>query len=205
MQVRPLAKHEERAAAEAMAAGFIDDPGWRAIGPRSRKRRHNMLRRYEQGLMAVARRWGGPTLGAFDGDRVLGALIGFAEGRWPPPPQAMLFEGRGILPAGPGTLIRALRGQAALEAGHPDEPHMYVSMLAVDPASQRKGAGRAMLGQVIAAAEAREVPVYLDTANPDNLPYYRSFGFELTGQAPLPRGATIWYLLREADGALAST
>jgi hypothetical protein len=53
---------------------------------------------------------------------------------------------------------------------------------------------------VLAEADEREVPVYLDTAKPDNLPYYRSFGFELTGEGDLPRGATIWYLLRPVGG-----
>ena len=71
-----------------------------------------------------------------------------------------------------------------------------MSVLAVDPRSQRKGAGRALLGHVLSEADEREVPVYLDTAKPENLPYYRSFGFELTGEGDLPRGATIWYLLR---------
>jgi ribosomal protein S18 acetylase RimI-like enzyme len=200
MEVRPLARELERPAAEVVAAAFLDDPGWTAVGPNSPARRLRMLRGYIRGLLAVARRWGGPVLGAFDGDRLVGALIAFAEGRYPPPPWAMLFEARGIVPAGPPTLIRALRGQVVLERGHPHEPHAFVSVLAVDPASQRKGAGRALLGQVLADADEREVPVYLDTAKPDNLPYYRSFGFELTGEGRLPREATIWYLLRAVGG-----
>jgi GNAT superfamily N-acetyltransferase len=203
-EVRPLEREEERPAAAVLADAFIDDPGWSAVGPNSRARRLKMLRRFFRAHMAVARRWGGPMYGAFDGGGPTGALIAFAEGRFPPPPQSMLLEGPGMLAAGPATTIRALRGQAALEAGHPEEPHAFVSMLGVDPTRQRAGAGRALLGRVIAEAEARAVPVYLDTANPDNLPYYRSFGFELQGEAPLPRGATIWYLLRPVDGALAS-
>jgi ribosomal protein S18 acetylase RimI-like enzyme len=155
-----------------------------------------MLRGYTRGLLAVARRWGGPVIGAFDGDRLVGTLIAFAEGRYPPPPWALVFEARGIVPAGPPTLVRALRGQAVLDAGHPEDPHVFVSVLAVDPESQRRGAGRAMLGQVLGDADARDVPVYLDTAKPDNLPYYHGFGFEQTGQGTLPRGAPIWYLLR---------
>jgi GNAT superfamily N-acetyltransferase len=155
-----------------------------------------MLERFFRAHLRVARRWGGPIYGAFDSAEPLGALIAFEEGRFPPPPQSMLMEAPGMLAAGPGTTIRALRGQATLEAGHPKEPHAFVSMLGVHPDNQRSGAGRALLGRVLAEADEREVPVYLDTANPDNLPYYRSFGFELTGQGDLPRGATIWYLLR---------
>jgi ribosomal protein S18 acetylase RimI-like enzyme len=195
-EVRPLEHELERPAAEVLAAAFIDDPGWSAVGPRSRSRRLKMLERFFRGHMGVARRWGGPIYGAFDNGGPVGALIAFEEERFPPPPQSMLMEAPGMLAAGPGTTIRALRGQATLAAGHPEEPHAFVSMLGVHPDSQRSGAGRALLGQVLAEADEREVPVYLDTANPDNLPYYRSFGFELTGQGDLPRGATIWYLLR---------
>jgi GNAT superfamily N-acetyltransferase len=205
VEVRPLARDEERAAADVLADAFMDDPGWSAVGPRKASRRRKMLQRFFRAHMGVARRWGGPTYGAFDGGAApVGALISFAEGRFPPPPQSMLLEAPGMVAAGPGTVIRALRGQAALEAGHPDEPHVFVSMLGVHPDRQRTGAGRALLGRVLADADAREVQVYLDTANPDNLPYYGSFGFERQGDAPLPRGATIWYLLRPVPGALAS-
>jgi GNAT superfamily N-acetyltransferase len=199
-EVRELPREQEGAAADLLAAAFMDDPGWCAVGPRNRGRRFKMLRRFFRAHARVARRWGGPIYGAYDGQGPVGALIAFGEGRFPPPPQSLLIEAPGMIAAGPGTTIRALRGQAALEAGHPKEPHAFVSMLGVHPASQRTGAGRALLGRVIEEAEEREVPVYLDTANPDNLPYYRSFGFELTGQGDLPRGATIWYLLRSVNG-----
>jgi ribosomal protein S18 acetylase RimI-like enzyme len=195
-EVRPLEPELERPAADALAAAFIDDPGWSAVGPGNRARRLKMLQRFFRAHLRVARRWGGPVYGAFEGAGPLGALIGFEEGLFPPPPQSMLIEAPGMLAAGPGTVVRALRGQAALHAGHPGEPHAFVSMLGVHPDNQRVGAGRALLGRMLAEADAREVPVYLDTANPDNLPYYSSFGFELTGEADLPRGATIWYLLR---------
>ena len=66
--------------------------------------------------------------------------------------------------------------------------------LAVDPARQRSGLGRALLTKV--ADENPEAPMYLDTANPDNVPYYASFGFEEIGRAPLPRGATMWFMTR---------
>ncbi len=44
--------------------------------------------------------------------------------------------------------------------------------------------------------EDAAAPVYLDTSNPANVPYYASFGFEETGRAPLPRGATLWFMRR---------
>jgi predicted GNAT superfamily acetyltransferase len=44
--------------------------------------------------------------------------------------------------------------------------------------------------------EEAEAPVYLDTANPANVPYYASNGFEEIGKADGPRGATMWFMRR---------
>ncbi|HET8821136.1 MAG TPA: hypothetical protein VFM57_06285 [Thermoleophilaceae bacterium] len=46
------------------------------------------------------------------------------------------------------------------------------------------------------ACEDATAPVYLDTANPANVPYYASNGFEEIGRAAGPRGATVWFMRR---------
>lgn len=66
-------------------------------------------------------------------------------------------------------------------------------LLAVDPASQRSGTGRALLKRVF---EASAAAVYLDTASPADVPYCASNGFEEIGEAPLPRGAAMWFTRR---------
>ena len=82
---------------------------------------------------------------------------------------------------------------AIQEKGHPHEAHVYLWFLAVDPRHQRGGVGRALLARVYADATA---PVYLDTANPANVPYYASNGFEEIGRADGPRGASMWFMRR---------
>jgi len=198
VEIASVEKRHERDAARVLADALVDDPGWIAVGPRGRTRRRRMLRGHQRGVLALARRTGGPVHGAFSAGRLTGAAILFDEGRWPPPWWSLAFEARGMAPAGPGTVLRGLRAQERLQAAHPDDPHVYVWMLGVDPAVQRQGAGRALLGSTIADADARGLPVYLETSNPDNLPYYGSFGFEETGRAALPRTATVWFLRREA-------
>jgi GNAT superfamily N-acetyltransferase len=89
--------------------------------------------------------------------------------------------------------VRGLRTSAVQDRGHPREQHVFLWFLAAHPAHQRKGVGRALLERVFADAEA---PVCLDTANPANVPYYASFGFEELGSAPLPRGARMWFMRR---------
>ena len=57
----------------------------------------------------------------------------------------------------------------------------------------------------IADADDAGVPVYLETANPENVPYYRSFGFVETGREKLPRGAPLWLMLRRCASATAAS
>ena len=194
------------AAARLFADAFLDDPGWVAVGPDRAARRHALLRRYHRRALEVIERYGGPTYGAFDeddagsaamggaaGGRLTGVAATFAAGRYPPPACTILYFVAGFVLAGPGPIVRGLRFSAVQEKGHPHDEHVYLWFLAVDPKHQRGGVGRALLARVYADATA---PVYLDTANPANVPYYASNGYEELGRADGPRGASIWFMRR---------
>ena len=63
---------------------------------------------------------------------------------------------------------------------------------------QRGGLGRALMGEALAQADAVGAPAYLWTANPDNLPYYRSHGFEPFAEEIIPGGVPNWFMERAA-------
>jgi GNAT superfamily N-acetyltransferase len=194
VEIRPLDRSEYDAAARIFADAFLDDPGWVAVGPDRRNLRHSILRRYHLTALNVIHRYGRPIYGAFaDDGRLAGVAATFAAGLYPPPAWTVAYFVPGFLRAGPGPIVRGLRFSAIQEHGHPDEEHVYLWFLAVDPAQQRGGVGRALLARVYEEAEA---PVYLDTANPANVPYYASNGFEEIGKADGPRGATMWFMRR---------
>lgn len=204
MQIRHLERDEFDAAARLFADAFLHDPGWVAVGPDRVGHRHGVLRRYHRTVLDVIERYGGPIYGAFDegepagggaapADRLLGVAATFAAGLYPPPSWTTLKFVPGFLLAGPGPIVRALRFSAVQERGHPHEAHVYLWFLAVDPTHQRGGVGRALLARVYEDAQA---PVYLDTANPANVPYYASNGFEELGKADGPRGAEMWFMQR---------
>jgi GNAT superfamily N-acetyltransferase len=194
MQIRPLVCDNFDAAAQLFADAFLDDPGWVAVGPDRRRRRHGVLRRFHRTALGVVERYGGPIYGAFDDDRLTGVAATFAAGLYPPPSlRTTLNFLPGFLKAGPAPIVRALRFSAVQESGHPHEEHVYLWFLAVDPTHQRGGIGRALLARVYEDATA---PVYLDTANPANVPYYAGNGFEELGKAAGPRGATMWFMRR---------
>jgi predicted N-acetyltransferase YhbS len=117
----------------------------------------------------------------------------FAAGLYPPPAHTFLAYAPAFAIAGPPALVRGLRVSSVQDGGHPKARHVFLWFLAVDPALQRSGVGRALLQQVFEDARA---PVYLDTSNPANLPYYASFGFEEIGCGDLPRDAQMWFMRR---------
>ena len=164
-----------------------------AVGPDRTDHRRRVALRYHRTVISIAHRYGGPIYAAYRGGELAGVVLTCAPGRYPPPAWTFLRYVPGFLMAGPGPIVRGLRTSSLQDAGHPAEAHHFVWWLAVDPAHQRAGVGRALLSRVF---EDAEVAVYLDTANPDNVPYYASVGFEEIGRAALPRGATIYYLLR---------
>jgi GNAT superfamily N-acetyltransferase len=194
VEIRPLDPSQYDDATRIFADAFLDDPGWVAVGPDRPGHRHSILRRYHRTALNVIDRYGRPIYGAFaEGDRLAGVAATFAAGLYPPPAWTVVRFVPGFLLAGPGPIVRGLRFSAIQEHGHPETEHVYLWFLAVDPAQQRGGIGRALLGRVYEDAQA---PVYLDTANPANVPYYASNGFEEIGKAAGPRGATMWFMRR---------
>ncbi len=69
-------------------------------------------------------------------------------------------------------------------------------MFAVSPDHQRSGLGRRLMREALAMPDSEEVPAYLWTGNPANLPYYRSHGFEVIGEAQIPGGVPNWFMQR---------
>jgi GNAT superfamily N-acetyltransferase len=104
-------------------------------------------------------------------------------------------------PAGPAVLARSLRAERIFEKAHPTYDHFLVWLFGVSPSRQRSGLGRRLMSEALSRADADEVPAYLWTANPDNLPYYRSHGYEVIGECTIPGGASNWYMQRPPPSA----
>ncbi|MGH2991873.1 MAG: GNAT family N-acetyltransferase [Solirubrobacterales bacterium] len=195
MEVVPLPVDRSRDAACLLADAFRDYPAWRSIGPRRAHPRRRMVERFYRGALARAGELG-EVLSASEDGRLRGIAITYPPERWPPSLASFYHEAWGVALCGPGAIVRGLRATAAVDAAHPREPHVFLHTLGVDPAAQRRGAGAALLEHMIAEAEERAVPIHLTTSTPDNLPYYRRFGFELDGEDRLPRDVPLWSMLR---------
>ena len=86
----------------------------------------------------------------------------------------------------------------ALEARHPRRPHYYLFEIAVDPGSQGRGIGSALLRHVLDECDRRNVPAYLESSNPRNNLLYERLGFQITERHPLGGdGPPVWLMWRD--------
>ncbi len=85
-----------------------------------------------------------------------------------------------------------------IEKQHPREPHYYLQAIGTDTAKQGKGYGGVVIRRQLASADATHMPAYLESSKETNIPIYKSFGFEVTGEIKLPNGPTLWPMWRPA-------
>ena len=64
---------------------------------------------------------------------------------------------------------------------HPHEPHWYLPLIGVDPVRQRKGYGSMLLEHALKVCDEDQMPAYLESSNPENIPLYQRHGFEVLG------------------------
>ena len=112
----------------------------------------------------------------------------------------------GFLPApfvlGMQDFIRSQQGEEFIGDMHEKimqgRPHYYLWGLAVDPAQKRKGIGTALLGPILAKADAEKKPVYLETHDEKNVAYYQRSGFYLATTSRIPKfDIPVWCMVRE--------
>lgn len=196
--IRPgvvLAGPDQRGAvAAALADAFFDDPvmAWILQDASSRTRRlaglfSTLLRGHYLPLGTV---WTTPE--------VQGAAL------WAPPEKAiipasrLLRNGLSMLRALGGRAYVALRALTEVERAHPSEPHWYLGVLGTRTALQGKGIGSALLQPVLERCDAEAVPAYLESSKRANIAFYRSHGFEVTGEIALPLGGPlVWPMWRQ--------
>lgn len=64
----------------------------------------------------------------------------------------------------------------------PAEPHVYLGIAGVDPASQGSGLGAALMEPGLRMADEGRFAVHLESSNPRNLAFYRRHGFAEIGE-----------------------
>jgi ribosomal protein S18 acetylase RimI-like enzyme len=189
-------------AAATLGRAFVDDPGMRAVllDVTDLSERARRIGQLFSVVMEIQRRHGQPVLGVIDGDRVAAAAV--IEGIVQPSLRDTVLSGLRLAPraigaVGIGGMIRAMTLADTLYRNRPAEPHIYLNLLGVDPAHQRRHFGIALLDHLRDLARQRSVlaGVYLETATEANVAYYTRAGYEVIGEV-FPIGVRMWRMLQ---------
>jgi ribosomal protein S18 acetylase RimI-like enzyme len=201
-KVALLFPEQDRAASWMLGRAFVDDPLLRAIvGDEPADDRAQRMGRLFGVILRSHRRDGQPVLGVIDRGRVAGAAIIEQVGR-PAGGLATAVAGLAFVPAmikavGLSGVRRALTVVDELARNRPSEPHLYLTILGVEPAQQGRHCGVALLDYLSEQAGLRQdlVGVYLETATAANVAYYTKAGYETIGEIA-PLGVRVWRMLQ---------
>ena len=90
-------------------------------------------------------------------------------------------------------VARSLAIDHYLNAKHPKDPHYYLFAIGVRPGNQGKGIGKSLMRPVLDRCDAEGMPAYLESSSLENVPIYRSMGFEVTGDLQVRADAPVLY------------
>lgn len=91
---------------------------------------------------------------------------------------------------------RGIRLARLLEEAHPQEPHWFLQLVAVESTSRGKGLASSVLRPVLERCDADGQVAYLESSNPGNTPIFQHLGFEVCGKIDLSPGPTILCMRR---------
>jgi len=201
-----LGPSELEGAATTLARAFGDNPLNRAIQPGSFARRVRLNR---HGMRALLSSFGSIQLLGLvvepqtEDGRPAGVLVAVRPWGYPLPPAPLLVQLRCLL--GQGFRIMRRWGEVfeRLLEVHPAEPHWYLAVLGVDPDSQGRGLGGAVLDVFLRQVDSEPEPVYLETDRASNVDFYRNRGFGLVAEETI-YGVTVYRMLRPAHSLAAA-
>jgi GNAT superfamily N-acetyltransferase len=193
VEVSPIEGKELQTAALVAARGMRDNPlHVAAIGDDPERRVRVMHRVFSRVLTLPGR----PTLGAWDGDRLVGVADSAEPGRCQPSPRDRLRLAPAMVMAG-SAAPRMARWLSTWGKHDPDRAHSHFGPLAVDLDLQGKGIGSLLLTAYCRRLDEAGMLAYLETDKTENVPLYERFGFVVTAEADVI-GVKNWFMTREA-------
>jgi len=93
-------------------------------------------------------------------------------------------------------LKNGLQVLSQIQSQHPEAPHGYVAVLAVEPSAQKQGIGRVLLSSFLEECDLRHEAVHLETSREDNVGYYGRFGFRLVRELVVSDTPPVWIMTR---------
>jgi len=193
----PLAPNQMRDAGEVLARAFHHDPHWSWVLP-CESRRAQALPWFMEAWARYCCKCGQAYTTA---GKVEGAAFWIPPGKYPQSVVRMMLSGLMLVPlkfgwTGFGRVMASLSCYERLHKRDVPPRHWYLPTLGVDPPSQGRGIGSALIRPVLERADADGLFCYLETETEKNLLFYRRHGFEVAAEADLPRGGPHFWTMR---------
>jgi ribosomal protein S18 acetylase RimI-like enzyme len=199
MEIGTLDASEIEEALDVTARGMRDNPLTIAIfgdGPEQRRQR---FRRFMGGA-AGALDWGSNMLVARGADgEIAGVCNMMPPSECLPSPSQQLRMLPSLLSNGPHIAGRTIRWLAVWTKRDPAERHWHLGPLVVDAHLQGMGVGSRLMQVFSARIDAARENAYLETDKPENVRFYKRFGFEIIGEQKV-FGVTNYFMLRRPEG-----
>ena len=164
-----------REASRALARAFASNPGHIAAFGRVALARNEF---FFGAALAVMK---GPKLVATDGSRVVGLI------HWVPSshcqisrPEMLRLIPRMVAALGAGATLRVMSWLYQWSRHDPTDAHLHLGPIGVIPEAQGRRIGSQLMTRYCDELTARAEPGYLETDRPENVAFYRQFGFETT-------------------------
>lgn len=192
IELRLLGGEELEAAALLAARSMRDNPLQVVAIGQDQERRVRILHR---GFSRLLKLDGRPTVGAWDGHRLVGVAATAEPGHCQPSTSERLRLVPTFLMAG-RAVPRLGRWMSAWARFDPARPHSHLGPVAVDPDLQGRGIGSRLLADYCQRLDQRRMLSYLETDKPENVRLYERFGYQVTADAVVI-GVTSWFMTRE--------
>jgi len=202
MEIVRLEPGQVEEASEMLARAFQDDPAWEWVVPNPKRRASLLPWLFRVNFeVTVAEVWATP-------DPIEGCA------RWLPPGRPQIHVAP-MLRALVATPLRAReatsrflaygRAVEAMRAEATPEPHWYLAGIGVDPPSQHRGIGTALMQPGFDASARDGTPCVLLTNNEANVEFYARRGFEVVRRGATPDGGPPAWAMRRMPGGPAGT
>jgi ribosomal protein S18 acetylase RimI-like enzyme len=196
--IRELRPEDLIVAADLTARSMRDNPlDIAALGSDSARREERLRRMFRIAMPMIHKK--GSVLGGFDG----ATLVGIAGTK--PSTRCQLGLGEKLLylvpmihAVGFAGLARLLDWTERWAAHDLAEPHWHLGPLAVDSHLQGKGIGSALMVEYCTRLDGANAVGYLETDKPENVKFYRRFGFQTIAEAPV-LNIPSWFMRRASS------
>ena len=196
IDVVPAQRRDVRQMSGVLARAFYDDPVMTWMLPDDSARERSLGRMFATMIRHHFLRADGVEVAG--GGRIGAAALWSPPGRWKQSRLQEMLMMPGFIRAFGTNVSRGQQVADLMKERHPEEPHWYLAVIGSDPTVRGTGFGQALMRSRLDRCDAEYAPAYLESSNPDNIPYYQRFGFEVSGEITLPDGGpSMWPMWRD--------